>query len=311
MKKTKNLTGPRVFWRLLKASLMRLQKNDPMRMAGATAFFTCFALPPIILLLFQLFSIFFSRKLVGTELGEVLSSTLGAQGSSQLRETAKSFRRMAQNWYMAALGLVFLVFVATTLFKVIKNTLNDIWDVRLGKSSFLYDLKLRGRSLMVIIAAGVLFVASATIDTVRVVAGEYIAGISKPGGVIFSGAFSRVAGVVVVTLWFVVLFRYLANARPTWRVAFAGGLLTGILFSIGKAIISSVVINSNAGAVYGAGGAIALILLFVFYSSFILYFGACFIKEYSIHIGQHLKPSRKAYQYEVKQVHEKEKRTEG
>lgn len=273
-------------------------------MAGATAFFTCFALPPIIVLLFQLFSIFFSRQLIGTELGEILSATLGEQGATQLRETAKSFRRLANNWYMAVIGLIFLVFVATTLFKVIKNTLNDIWNIRLGKASFLYDLKLRARSLIVIIAAGLLFLASAIIDAIKVVAGKYIAQIWEPGGTFFAGAVSQLAGIAVVTLWFVVLFRYLANARPSWRVAFAGGLLTGVLFTIGKAILSTVMLGSNPGAVYGAGGAIALILLFVFYSSFILYFGASFIVEYSIHINDPLVPSRKAYRYELQKIHD-------
>ena len=275
-------------------------------MAGATAFFTCFALPPIIVLLFQMFSIFFSRKLIGTELGEILSATLGQGGATQLRETAKSFRRLAQNWYMAVIGLVFLIFVATTLFKVMKNTLNDIWDIRLGKASFLYDLKLRGRSLIVIIAAGILFLAGSILDAIKVVAGKYIEKIWEPGAVLFTGAISQLAGIAIVTLWFVVLFRFLANARPSWRVAFAGGLLTGILFTIGKAILSTVMLNSNPGAVYGAGGAIALILLFVFYSSFILYFGASFIMEYSLHRNDPLVPSRRAYRYELQKVQEKE-----
>jgi len=293
-----------VFGKLLHDSLKRLKKNDPLRMAGATAFFTCFALPPIILLLFQLFSIFFSRKLIGTELGEVLSATLGTQGATQLRETAKSFRRLAQNWYMALLGLLFLIFVATTLFKVIRNTLNDIWNIRLERDGFLYDLKVRGRSLIVIMAAGALFLASAIIDAIKVVAGKYIGEIWEKGGVYFSSALSEIAGVVVVTLWFVVLFRFLANARPSWRVSLAGGLLTGILFSLGKAILSTAMRHSNADALYGAGAAIVLILLFVFYSSFILYYGACFIKEYSLLTGDAIVPSRRAYVYELQKVGE-------
>lgn len=275
-------------------------------MAGATAFFTCFALPPIIVLLFQLFSIFFSRQLIGTQLGEILGATLGEEGANQLRETARSFRRLADNWWMAAIGLVFLVFVATTLFKVIKNTLNDIWNIRLGKASFLYELKLRGRALIVIVAAGILFLASAILDAVRAFAGQYVEKIWEPGAVLVSGAFGQVAGIVVVTTWFVVLFRYLANARPSWKVAFVGGAVTGVLFTIGKAILSTVMLNSNPGAVYGAGGAIALILLFVFYSSFILYFGASFIMEYSIHINDPLVPSRRAYRYELQKILDEE-----
>ena len=271
-------------------------------MAGATAFFTSFALPPIILLLFQLFSIFFSRKLVGTQLGEVLSATLGAAGSDQLRSTARGFRNLAQNWYMAAIGLVFLVFVATTLFNVIRNTLNDIWNIRPKQTGFIVDLKVRGKSLAIIFVAGILFMASGMLDVIWVVAGRNIGKVWPKGTVIFTGALNEIAGVVIVTLWFIVLFRFLANAHPSWRAASVGGLLTGVLFTIGKTVLSNILGNSNAGAVYGAGTAIVLILLFVFYSSFILYFGACFIKEYSSLIDDPIVPSHEAYQVKLQKI---------
>src|SRR5690349_8329837 len=147
MEKRQSIWRLPVLWKLLKASFNRLQQNDPLRMAGATAFFTSFALPPIIVLLFQLFSIFFSRKLVRTQLGEVLSATLGKEGADQMRSTARGFAHLAQNWYIAVIGLVFLGFVATTLFKVIRNTLNDIWNIRLERGGFMHDLSTRGRSL--------------------------------------------------------------------------------------------------------------------------------------------------------------------
>ncbi len=302
MEKRQSIWRLPVLWKLLKASFNRLQSNDPLRMAGATAFFTSFALPPIILLIFQLFSIFFNRKLVGTKLGEVLSETLGKEGSDQLRSTARGFRHLAQNWYMAVIGLLFLVFVATTLFKVIRNTLNDIWDIRPEQSGFIVDLKVRGKSLAIIFAAAILFLASGMLDVIWVIAGRYIGEVWPKGTVIFTGALNEIAGVVIVTVWFIVLFRFLANAHPSWRAASIGGLLTGVLFTIGKTVLSALLGNSNAGAVYGAGTAIVLILLFVFYSSFILYFGACFIKEYSSLIDDPIVPSHEAYQVKLQKI---------
>ncbi|MBC8035461.1 MAG: YihY/virulence factor BrkB family protein [Chitinophagaceae bacterium] len=302
MNKKKTTWNLPVFWNLLKNSFRRLKRNDPLRMAGATAFFTCFALPPIIVLLFQLFSIFFSRQLVGSELGEVLDATLGNEGSTQLRNTARSLRNLANNWYMALMGLVFLVFVATTLFQVIRNTFNDIWNIRLERSGFVYGLKVRARSLVVILAAAVLFLAAAVIDLINVFSGKYITKISEKGSVFFTGALHHITGMVIVTVWFIVLFRFLANARPSWRVATAGGIVTGVLFSLGKSLLSTILANSNPGAVYGAGGAIILILLFVFYASFILYFGASFIKEYALVVNDPIVPSHRAYQYELQKV---------
>jgi membrane protein len=291
-----------VFWQLVKNSFRRLKRNDPLRMAGATAFFTSFALPPILVLLFQLFSIFFSRQIVGRELRELLTATLGKQGADQLRITARGLRNLAQNWYMAVIGLLFLAFVATTLFNVIRNSLNDIWNIRLKRSEFVYDLKARARSLVIILMAGILFLASVVIDVIKVFAGDYIGKYWETGGSFFTSVFNEITGVLVVTLWFMVLFKYLANGRPSWRVTTAGGILTGILFYLGKTALASLMSNSNLGIVYGAGAAIVLILLFVFYSSFILYFGASFIKEYALLINDPIVPSGRAYLFEVHQV---------
>ena len=285
-----------ILWKLLKASFSRMQQNDPLRMAGATAFFTSFALPPIIILLFQMFRLFFDRKLIGTQLGKVLSATLGKEGSEQLRSTARGFRNLAQNWYMDILGLLFLIFVATTLFKVIRNSLHDIWDIGLRKTGFMFDLKVRGRSLAIIVTAGILFVAASIIDVARVIAEEYIDKIWVAGSLFVTTAINEIASMLVTTIWFIVLFRYLANARPSWRVAKVGGILTGVLFYIGRTILSTVMSNSDAGIIYGAGASIVLILLFVFYCSFILYFGASFIKEYSLYTNDPIVPSRKAYE---------------
>lgn len=285
-----------ILWKLLKASFSRMQQNDPLRMAGATAFFTSFALPPIIVLLFQLFRLFFDRKLIGTQLGKVLSATLGKEGSEQLRNTARGFRSLAQNWYMDILGLLFLIFVATTLFKVIRNSLHDIWDIGLKRTGFMFDLKVRGKSLAIIVTAGILFVAASIIDVFRVIAEEYIGKIWVAGSLFITTAINEIASILVTTIWFIVLFRFVANARPSWRVAKVGGILTGFLFYIGRTILSSVMSNSNAGIIYGAGASIVLILLFVFYCSFILYFGASFIKEYSLYTNDPIVPSRKAYE---------------
>src|SRR5581483_8692549 len=129
MEQRPSIWSPPVLWKLLKNSFNRLQRNDPLRIAGATAFFTSFALPPIMVLLFHFFSIFFSRQLVGSELREVLTAALGTAGAEQMRMTARGLSHLAQNWYMAVLGILFLIFVATTLFKVIRNTFNDIWNI--------------------------------------------------------------------------------------------------------------------------------------------------------------------------------------
>lgn len=304
VQKDKSAPGTKTsFWRLLSRSFAEMKKNDPLRMAGATAFFTSFALPPILIILFQLFTLFLSRRFVGPEMMEILSDTLGAGSARQISITTRGFRTIMQNWYTAAAGFLFLVFVATTLFVVIKNTLNVIWKVRVReKPGFLFYLRLRARSFLVILSIGVLFLAGLLLDGIEALAGKYIDKILPGGGGFFSGALDEVIGAAIVTIWFILLFRYLADARPSWKVAITGGILTGILFSGGKALLSFLMRDSNIGTIYGASGSLVLILLFVFYSSFILYFGASFIKIYAETLQQPLRPLNNAYRYQVLEV---------
>jgi membrane protein len=292
-----------IFLRLLGQSFRELKKNDPLRMAGATAFFTTFALPPIVIILFQLFSLFLSRKLVGTELMEVLSNTFGSDVATQIRQTTVGFRMLVHNWYIAIPGFLFLLFVATTLFGVIKNTLDDIWNIKVKeRPGFLFSLGLRARSTVIILVTGLLFLAGILLDGFEILAGDNIGKIFPDGGRFFKGALHQLSSILIVTTWFIVLFRYLANGRPSWRAAVTGGLLTGFLFSGGKVLLSWLMRSSNIANVYGASASIVLILLFVFYSSFIFYFGASFIKIYSDRTKDAIEPIGKAYSYRLEKL---------
>ena len=291
------------FGSLLRLSFVEMKNNDPLRMAGATAFFTSFALPPILIILFQVFSLFVNRRLVGTEMMQVLKDTFGEAGAQQIRITTRGFRTIATNWYTATGGFVFLIFVATTLFMVIKNSLNDIWNIRVKeRPGFIFYLKTRGRSMLVILFAGLLFVASLFIDGIQVLAGSYLEKLLFGASDYLMLLISKITGIIVVAAWFILLFRYLADARPPWKVAILGGCLTGILFTLGKALLSYLMVRSNVSSIYGASGSLVLLLLFVFYSSFILYYGASFIKVYAEVIGKPLIPDPHAFLYELQEL---------
>jgi len=104
---------------------------------------------------------------------------------------------------------------------------------------------------------------------------------------------------VIVSIWFSLVFRFLADARPTWRASVAGAIVTGLLFSVGKAVLRLLLVQSNIGTLYGTSGSIVLILLFVFYSSLILYYGANFVRMFSEATDQRILPMAKAYRYEM------------
>jgi len=300
---TETLKRSKLFFKHLKIAFKLFKKNDPLRLAGATAFFANFALPPILLILIRLFGFFVDRKTFATQLFERLSSILDDSSITQIRQILRNIRGVDYNWWATILSFVFFVFVATTLFGVIKNSLDQIWNIGLNeKMGILFNLKLRGRSMIIILLAGILFFVGLLTDSIQALIGTYLNPAAPTFGKIFLLILNEILFIAIVTIWFAVLFRFLTNGRPSWKAAIIGGLLTGTLFTVGKYILRIMLPLSNIGNVYGASGSIVLIMLFVFYSSLIFYFGACFVKVLSDTGRKQIRPIKGAFLYELKEI---------
>jgi len=292
--------------------LKELLKNDPLRLAGATAFFTTFALPPILVILIQTLKLFLDPRTIRTELFQNLTEIIGPEAVRQVREVLRSLQKLAESWYITIGGFLFLLFVATTLFKVIKSSINQLWRIRpQPELDKLRDVRTRVQSLLVILVAGVLFVVGIMAEGVRTIIGNYLLEFSPELSVYFNTFLNHVVSVLIVMLWFVMVFRYLPDGRPRWEIAFAGGFVTALLFTLGKIILHWLLRYSNINTLYGTSAAIVLLLLFVFYSSLILYYGAAFTKVWGRHKGQPILPLPYAADYrlmetEVQETHEDE-----
>jgi membrane protein len=288
---------------LMRDALLELLRNDPLRMAGATAFFTTFALPPILLINIQVLSLVFNRRTISRQLFQHLATVLGKEPVRQVVQIVGAVRKMGQNWWITIGGFIFLLFVATTLFKVIINSVNQIWNIKMiDNRGFILTLKNRLHAVVVILIAGLLFVLSLMVEGLQAMLGKYLFELSPLAAGYFKGVVSYIVSIIVVTAWFAVIFRYLPDGRPLWRVALAGALLTSILFNIGKLILHWLLSRSNITTVYGASGSIVLLLLFVFYCSLILYYGTAFTKIWGIWSGKPIKPLPHAVYYRLAEV---------
>ncbi len=287
----------------MRQSFTELKKNDPLRLAGATAFFSTFALPPILIILIQLFGLFLNRNELSSQLINRLANLMGKTSALQVQQVLKNFNSLSENLFALTIGFIFLLFVATTLFSVIKNSLDQIWKIRVKAHPGLwFYLKLRGRSLIVIVAGGLLFLILIFIEGLQAILGDYINYLGPTASDYLNGLVSEIIFVIVVTTWFSIIFRFLTDGRPEWKPALAGGFFTGILFSFGKVLLKWLLSLSNISNIYGASGSIVLILLFVFYSSLIFYYGGCFIKVISDDLNLPIRPVKEAFKYQVTEV---------
>lgn len=292
-----------IFLTHFRTAFKLFQKNDPLRLAGATAFFTNFALPPILLILIRLFGFFFDRKILVTKIFERLSELLDESSTAQIRQTLRNIRGIDHQWYATLVSFIFFLFVATTLFTVIKNSMDQIWSIGIKEhSSFLFKLKIRGRSMVIILLAGLLFFVGLLTDSIQSIISTYLNNNAPTFGRVLLSILNQILFIAIVTTWFTVLFRFLTSGRPTWKSSIRGGILTGILFTLGKFILRFALPLSNIGNIYGASGSIVLIMLFVFYSSFIFYFGACFVKVLSDAKDTPIRPIKGAFSYEIKEI---------
>ena len=269
-------------------------------MAGATAFFTIFALPPILIIIIQVLGLFIEPDNISQKLFSTLSGQIGASTTQQVINTFRAIRQMANNWTVIILGFIFLLFVATTLFKVVQNSINQVWKIKVvEKEKISRKLLSRVRAIVVILLAGILFLMGIIADAGQAYLGKLISEFWPSFLVYFNSVLGYLLSVFFVMIWFMLFFKFLPNGNAHWKVALVGGLMTSILFNLGKFVLRTLLYKSNINSFYGASGSIVLLMLFVFYSSLIIYYGAAFTKIWGMRHNRPIKPGKGAIAYHL------------
>lgn len=285
-----------------KDSFRELERNDPLRLAGATAFFSTFALPAVVLIILQITRLFLPPKEGSAQLLGNLSRFVGDQAIIHLNTVLSGFDKITTSPIAIFTGFLFILFVATTLFKVIKNSLNQIWKIKIfRKRSVDLIFRMRVRELVIIISAALLFLLVLLMEGLTTFATEELTDSSGFLRVILSNSISFIISLAAATAWFGLIFSFLPDGRYPIKICVLGALLTSILFNTGKLLLKWLLLNSNISLIFGKSAAIVLLLLFVFYTSFIFYFGAAFTKTLAKYKNAPIKPLPHAQLYELKE----------
>ena len=278
------LTPAKTGWFVLRDAYRTFRMNDPLRMAAATSFFASFALPPIMIILIEIFGLFGNPRTVRHDLFQQLGVGVDRNIALQVREILRNLHYLSLNPGMRIGGFIFLLFVATTLFEVIKNSLNQLWAFKLRtRQGFGFALLHRAKSVGIILMGGLLFTTVLLGDA---------KGWLLPLQV--NEMLYRAVTTVAAILWFILILKYLSFGRPAWKTVTGGAVFTGLLFSAGELILHRLLDYDNLKTIYGASTSLALLLLFVFYCSFIFYFGACFTRALGEHTGRPILATRYA-----------------
>jgi membrane protein len=253
-------------WSALGASVSRFLANDVLTLAAALAFYTILSFAPLIVLAI------WAASLAGPHAQDSLLDEIGAVIGGEARaaaqaiiENGKTHPEIGSLAGMA--GIVMLVVGSTTVFAQLQSSLNVIFGVVSTPTNAIWGW-LRQR----ILSLGVIF-AIAFVLIVSLVVSAVLAWLLPSGSVALNAANQGVAAVVFALL-FGLLFRYLPDARIPWRAAMLGGLVTAILFALGKWAISVYLAHGDVGGAYGAAGSLVVLLVWVYYSAAIFFYGA-------------------------------------
>lgn len=259
--------------------------------AAALAFFTVFSIAPILVVVVALVGLVIGERAVQGELFTQLEDTLGTEAAGVV-QTAVVNSQIDQSGFMPALiGIVATILGATTVFAQMQQSLNQIWGVapRPKRNNLWVLIKTRLLSLTIILAIGFIMMVSLLLSvalrSVMAFAEEWL---PVPGWAMVG--MELVLSLLVITLLFAAMFKILPDVLLSWRDVLLGAFITAILFTVGRSFISVYLAYTATASAYGAAGSLALLLLWVNYSSMILLFGAAFTRAHLEGRGKPIRP---------------------
>ena len=288
-------------WSFLKRILSDFSKDECSVRAAALAYYTVFALPPLLILLTLVVGLFWDPVEVQHALERQFSSLVGDEGGRAIREMLSRAERQGSGGIVATvLGTAALTFGALGAFMQLQGALNRAWEVkpdpkRGGVRQFIAK---RILSIGMILAVAFLLIVSLAVSAALSSLGSRMAFLPEQA----LHAADVTLSFAVITVLFAAIFRFLPDAEIAWRDVWTGALVTSLLFVVGKFVIGFYLGRSSPGDAFGAASALAVILVWIYYAGMIVLFGAEFTQAWAERRGKRKRPEEGAVHVEHKEV---------
>ncbi|WP_240219930.1 YihY/virulence factor BrkB family protein [Rheinheimera hassiensis] len=263
--------------------------------AAALAFFTVFSIAPILVVVVGLVGLVLGESAVQGELFAQLEATLGQDVAGVVQTAVINSQIDQSGIWPALIGIIATIVGATTVFAQMQQSLNQIWDVapRPKRNNLWVFIKSRLLSLTIILSIGFIMLVSLLLSVaLRSIMAFAEGWLPVPAWAMVG--MELVLSLLVITLLFAAMFKILPDVRLSWRDVLLGAFITAILFTAGRSLISIYLAYTATASAYGAAGSLALLLLWVNYSSMILLFGASFTRAHLEGRGKPIRPKSTA-----------------
>ncbi len=280
------------YLKLLKKTVVNFIDDNVFKLSASLSYFTIFSMGPILLIMISLAGAFLGTQDVQNRLYRQIQGMIGADSARQVQEIIENIQANDQGTIGTIVGIVLLLFGATGVFTEMQDSINFIWSVKAKpKKGWLKLIMNRLLSFSLVIGLGFVLLVSLIVSTLLDIISEQLTYYLRDYTVYLAYAINLVIVIGVISCLFAVIFKVLPDAHINWKDAFIGASFTSFLFLLGKVGIGIYLGNSDVGETYGAAASIVIILLWVYYSAVILYFGAEFTKTYAMERGGGITPN--------------------
>lgn len=267
---------------VIKKTFQAYSEDKVPRLGAALAYYAAFSLAPMLLIAAAVAGFIFGPEAAQGEIIGQFRSLLGENGAQLVQTMLEQAYQPAKGVLATVVGLGSLALGATGVFNQLQQAMNVIWGVPRKKSAGIWGM-VRDRllSMTMVVATGFLLITSLLISALLAGLDRYLRTWVGPGAAVYLSAFNIILSVVILGLVFSLLFKLLPDARVRWSDVWLGGLLTAVLFTVGKYLIGLYLGNASVGSTYGSAGSLAVLLVWVYYSSQIFFLGAEFTNVYA------------------------------
>ena len=283
------------FFSVLKKAFLGFWEDNAFKLSASLSYYTIFALGPVLIIIISLAGVFFGREAVQGKIYGQIKGLVGSEAAITVQEIIQNIQRTNQSTAGAIVGFILLLVGATGVFTEIQDSINYIWSIKSKpKKGWLKFLINRLLSFSLVVSMAFILLVSLIIHALLEIMNERLIRYFGDSTVYLIYIFNLLVLFLVVCFLFAVIFKVLPDATIRWRDALVGATLTSVLFLVGKFAIGLYLGNSTIGITYGTAASIVIILVWVYYSSLILFFGAEFTKMYAIHTGGGIVPKSTA-----------------
>jgi membrane protein len=275
---------------LLKHTFADWSAHKAPKMGAALAYYTVFSLAPMLMIILSIASIVFDEKYAREQILQQFGSLIGQHGAESIEAIlAANARQPGTSIFAAISGFAVLLFGASGVFAELQDSLNTIWEVKPRTSGGIWTIiKERFLSFVMVLGTGFLLLTSLVLTAAIAALSKYFTSYFAGAGVVFE-AVNFILSFAVITVLFAMIYRILPDVRIDWSDVWVGAVVTALLFDIGKFLLGLYLGRSAVASSYGAAGSVVVLLLWVFYSAQILFFGAELTRAYATSCGSHCK----------------------